>query len=113
MPPEKEVTNIPLLARLVGFTLHTATVCEAHQRDKLERFCYIDSADRSRARFRWVKAPTSDELTQLTQLTHTIAQRVARYLERQGLLQELVNGINWNVCVAISPDRRHPLNAWC
>ena len=34
-------------------------------------------------RFRWVKAPTSDELTQLT---HTIAQRVARYLERQGLL---------------------------
>jgi hypothetical protein len=43
----------------------------------------IDSADRSRARFRWVKAPTNDELTQLT---HTIAQRVARYLERQGLL---------------------------
>ena len=34
-------------------------------------------------RFRWVKAPTSDELTRLT---HTIAQRVARYLERQGLL---------------------------
>jgi hypothetical protein len=44
---------------------------------------YAVSADRSRARFRWVKAPTSDELTQLT---HTIAQRVARYLERQGLL---------------------------
>ena len=44
---------------------------------------YIDSADRSRARFRGVKAPTSDELTQLT---HTIAHRVARYLERQGLL---------------------------
>ena len=42
---------------------------------------YIDSANRSRARFRWVKAPTSDELTQLT---HTIAQRVGRYLERQG-----------------------------
>jgi len=44
---------------------------------------YIDSAGRSHARFRWVKAPTSDELTQLT---HTIAQRVGRYLERQGLL---------------------------
>jgi len=44
---------------------------------------YIDSADRSRTRFRWVKAPTSDELSQLT---HTIAQRVGRYLERQGLL---------------------------
>jgi len=40
---------------------------------------YIDIADRSRARFRGVKAPTSDELTQLT---HTIAHRVARYLER-------------------------------
>jgi len=44
---------------------------------------YIESADRSRTRFRWVKAPTSNELTQLT---HTIAQRVGRYLERQGLL---------------------------
>ncbi len=34
---------------------------------------------------RWdvTKAPSSDELTQLT---HTIAHRVARYLERQGLL---------------------------
>jgi len=26
---------------------------------------YIDSTNKSRARFRWVKAPTSDELTQL------------------------------------------------
>ena len=39
--------------------------------------------NRSPVRFRWVKAPTSDEFTQLT---HTIARRVARYLERQGLL---------------------------
>ena len=44
---------------------------------------YIDSPHGPRARFRWVKVPRSDELTQLT---HTIAQRVARYLERQGLL---------------------------
>ncbi len=44
---------------------------------------YFDSTHGSHARFRWVKAPTSDELTQLT---HTIAQRVDRYLERQGLL---------------------------
>ena len=35
------------------------------------------------SRFRWVQAPTSDELTQLT---HTIAHRVGRYLERQSLL---------------------------
>ena len=44
---------------------------------------YINNTHRSGVRFRWVKAPTSDELTQLT---HTIAQRVARYLERQGWL---------------------------
>ena len=48
---------------------------------------YIDSADRSRTRFRWVKAPTSDELTQLT---HTITRRTACYLERQGLLEREV-----------------------
>jgi len=45
---------------------------------------YIDSADKSLLRFRRVKAPTNDELTQLT---HTIAHRVARCLERQGLLE--------------------------
>ena len=42
---------------------------------------YVGEAGSS-ARFRWVKAPTSDELSQLT---HTIAHRLARYLERQGL----------------------------
>ncbi len=31
-----------------------------------------------------LRAPTNDELTHLT---HTIAHRVARYLERQGLLE--------------------------
>jgi len=35
-------------------------------------------------RFRWVKAPTSAELTQLTD---RIARRVGRFLERQGLLE--------------------------
>ena len=44
---------------------------------------YIAGAPDSRVRFRWVKAPTSEELNQLT---HTIAQRIARYLERQGFL---------------------------
>ena len=44
---------------------------------------YIGSVHGSPARFRWVKAPSSDELTQLT---HTIAQRIARYLARQGFL---------------------------
>ncbi len=42
---------------------------------------YVDRLDGS-ARFRWVRSPTSQELTQLSQ---TIARRVGRYLERQGL----------------------------
>ena len=33
--------------------------------------------------FRWVSAPSTAELTQLT---HAIARRVGRFLERQGLL---------------------------
>ena len=35
------------------------------------------------SRFRWVKAPTDAELSKLT---HTIAYRIGRYLERQGWL---------------------------
>lgn len=42
---------------------------------------YVDGANGTR--FRWVKAPTREELTELAQ---TIAQRIGRYLERQGYL---------------------------
>jgi hypothetical protein len=45
---------------------------------------YIDSRHGTNPRFCRVRAPTSDELTQLT---HTIARRVGRYLERRGLLE--------------------------
>ena len=45
---------------------------------------YVDGANGSSIRLRWVQAPTN---TELTQLTHTIAQRVGRFLERQGLLE--------------------------
>ncbi len=44
---------------------------------------YVERPDGS-LRFRWVKAPTSAELTRLA---HRIAQRVGRFLERQGLLE--------------------------
>ena len=44
---------------------------------------YLDHPNGA-ARFRWVKAPTSQELTQLA---HTIAHRVGHFLERQGLLE--------------------------
>ncbi|MGD8357164.1 MAG: transposase [Lysobacterales bacterium] len=40
VPPVEEAPNNPLLARLTGFSLHAATVCEAHQRSRLERLCH-------------------------------------------------------------------------
>jgi len=43
---------------------------------------YVDRGDKL-DRFRWVKAPSSAELSQLT---HTMAHRIGRYLQRQGLL---------------------------
>ena len=44
---------------------------------------YVERPDGS-LRFRWVRAPPSAELARLTQ---TLAQRIGRYLERQGLLE--------------------------
>jgi hypothetical protein len=44
---------------------------------------YIERPDGS-LRFRWVRAPTSAELAGLT---HTLARRIGRFLERQGLLE--------------------------
>jgi len=44
---------------------------------------YVERSEGS-VRFRWVKAPTSAELTRLAQ---TLAQRIGRFLERQGLLE--------------------------
>ena len=44
---------------------------------------YVEHRD-GRLRFRWVKAPTSTELNRLTQ---TLAKRIGRHLERQGLLE--------------------------
>lgn len=45
---------------------------------------YFDSRPGTNPGFRRVKAPTGDELTQLT---YTIACRVSRYLARRGLLE--------------------------
>jgi hypothetical protein len=44
---------------------------------------YVEGPDNS-LRFRWVRAPSRAELDRLTQ---TLAQRIGRYLERQGLLE--------------------------
>ena len=44
---------------------------------------YLDRANGSGTRFRWVKASTSEELGQLVH----IAQRISRFMYRQGLLE--------------------------
>ena len=62
--------------------------------------------NRSPVRLRWVKAPSSDELTQLT---HTIAHRVARYLERQGLLVR-DEGNSYLTAEGIDADPESPMN---
>ena len=67
---------------------------------------YIDSTQGSRARLRWVKAPTRDDLTQLT---HTIAHRVARYLERQGLLERDA-GHTYLTADGVDEDPESPMN---
>ena len=54
-----------------------ANQCETGPRLMPQTIRYIDDL----LRVRWVKAPMRDELTQLV---HTIAQRVARFLERDG-----------------------------
>ena len=46
---------------------------------------YTSGKNGTYVRFRRIKAPTSKELTQLT---HTIARRIAHFLERQGLLEQ-------------------------
>jgi hypothetical protein len=67
---------------------------------------YADNKHGS-SRFRWVKAPTSAELTQLT---HTIAHRVGRYLERQSLLvRDDENGVfapNSRYRAMVTPSKR-------
>lgn len=47
---------------------------------------YVDGANEA-ARFRWVKTPTGEELTRLA---HTLARRIGRFLERQGLLERAI-----------------------
>jgi hypothetical protein len=62
----------------------TVLICHIHFHLLFLDGVYIDGANGSSMRFRWVKAPTNAELAQLT---HTIAHRVGRFLERQGLLE--------------------------
>jgi len=62
---------------------------------------YVDGSNGPR--FRWINAPTSAELTQLT---HTIAHRVGRFLERQGLLERDAE----TSCLATEAVNDDPMN---
>jgi len=64
---------------------------------------YTDSAHGPRKQFCWVKAPTSNELT------HTIARRVGRYLERQGLLVRDA-GNSYLTAEGADADNEAPMN---
>ena len=61
---------------------------------------YIGGSNGRSLRFRGVKAPTSDELIKLT---HSIASRVARYHERQGLLER---DSHWSLAKVKQSNRR-------
>ena len=65
---------------------------------------YVDTRPGA-ARFRWVQAPSSAELTQLAR---TIAQRVGRFLERQGLLERDVEN-SYLAADAVDEDSMTPL----
>lgn len=62
---------------------------------------YVDHPNGT-ARFRWVKAPSSQELPQLM---HTIAHRVGRFLERQGLLERDPGNRYLALCGGRVPDK--------
>ena len=75
-------------SRLLSSTVSTAwylewTLLNVHFHMLFLDGVYVERADGS-LRFRSVKAPTSAELTGLAQ---TLAQRIGRFLERQGLLE--------------------------
>jgi len=67
---------------------------------------YTGGSNEHPLRFRRVTAPTRDELTKLT---HTIASRVARYLERQGLL-ERDTGHSYLTPEAVDSSNEDPSN---
>lgn len=69
---------------------------------------YVENKYGSAVRFQWIKSPSSGELASLT---HTIAKRIGRFLERQGLLERDAESsyLNSNV-VADEYDPMHQLH---
>ncbi len=69
---------------------------------------YVDHPNGT-ARFRWVKAPSSQELPPLM---HTIAHRVGGFLERQGLLERDAEN-SYLTLYAVDDDPINPLLRHC
>ena len=61
----------------------------------------------SSLRFQWIKSPTSEELARLT---HTIAKRIGRFLERQGLLIRDTENSYLSLTVEDEDDPMHQLH---
>ena len=92
---ETQAADIPMLARLYGFSLHAATECEAHQRSKLERLCrYITRPpiatrrlsidDRGRVMYRY-KRPFRDGSTHVVLEPLDFIARLAALVPRPRL----------------------------
>ena len=119
VPPLVEPPNNPLLARLAGFSLHAATVCEAWQRSRLERLCrYITrppiatkrlSVDaRRRVVYRY-KNPFRDGSTHVVLEPLDFIARLAALVPRPRLNLTRFHGVfapNSKFRVRVTPARR-------
>lgn len=103
VPPLEQEPGIPPLARLYGFNLHAGTVCEAHQRSKLERLCrYItrppvatkrlSTDDRGRVVYRY-KRPFRDGSTHVILEPLDFIARLAALVPRPRLNLTRFHGV--------------------
>ncbi len=110
VPPEQGTSDIPMLARLYGFSLHAATVCETYQRSKLERLCrYITRPpiatrrlsvdDRGRVMYRY-KQPFRDGSTHVVLEPLDFIARLAALVPRPRLNLTRFHGV-------FAPNFRH------
>jgi len=82
------VTLIQRFGSALNLNIHLmcmdARMPRAHGCAGAAHMLFLDGVYIDGGKFRWVKAPTTQELTQLA---HPIASRTGRFLERQGLLE--------------------------
>jgi hypothetical protein len=69
---------------------------------------YVENNYGSAVHFQWIKSPTNEELAKLT---HTIAKRIGRFLEKQGLLvQDVENSYLSTSAIGDEDDPMHQLH---